>query len=287
MGKLPRTIVVAALGAAFAASALAGEGVIEINQASALAGGVTTGDTAGFPVTLNDPGAYRLTGGLDSTGTPSPQNVSLIAIAADRVTLDLGGFTLRGPTVCTGAGATIACTPVGTGAGISASGVSDLTVRNGRVEGSGGVGIFVGARGRVEDVTVQSCGGTGISCGVGCLLRRVLSAQNASNGVSLDEGSAVFESAVLDNGGQGILANVGGALLRHNVASGNRFSGVVGHGGALLLGNVAVSNGTGLSLGAATEAGFSDNVTSGNPSGNVSGVGVNLGGNACGGALCP
>ena len=30
----------------------ASDGVIEINQASAIAGGVTPGDTAGFPVTL-------------------------------------------------------------------------------------------------------------------------------------------------------------------------------------------------------------------------------------------
>ena len=46
------------------APALAVDGVIEINQARALAGGVTPGDTAGFPVSLNDSGSYRLTSDL-------------------------------------------------------------------------------------------------------------------------------------------------------------------------------------------------------------------------------
>ncbi len=40
------------------------DGVIEINQPRALAGGVTATDGAGFPVTLDHPGSYRLTGNL-------------------------------------------------------------------------------------------------------------------------------------------------------------------------------------------------------------------------------
>ncbi len=50
---------------ALAGPALAVDGVIEINQASALAGGVTPGDSPGFPIHLNNSGAYRLTGDLD------------------------------------------------------------------------------------------------------------------------------------------------------------------------------------------------------------------------------
>lgn len=45
-----------ALGAlllGLAGSAWAVDGVIDINQARALAGGVTPGDTAGFPVTIS------------------------------------------------------------------------------------------------------------------------------------------------------------------------------------------------------------------------------------------
>ena len=40
-----------------AGQAYAVDGVIEINQARALAGGVTPGDTAGFPVTISVSGS--------------------------------------------------------------------------------------------------------------------------------------------------------------------------------------------------------------------------------------
>ncbi len=40
------------------ASAFAVDGVIEINNSSADAGDITPGDSAGFPVTLSEPGSY-------------------------------------------------------------------------------------------------------------------------------------------------------------------------------------------------------------------------------------
>ena len=47
-----------------AGPALAADGVIEINQAAVLEGGVTPSDTPGFPVTLDASGSYILTGNL-------------------------------------------------------------------------------------------------------------------------------------------------------------------------------------------------------------------------------
>jgi len=44
--------------------ALAVDGVIEINQARANAGGVTLSDGPGFPVTIDHNGSYRLTSDL-------------------------------------------------------------------------------------------------------------------------------------------------------------------------------------------------------------------------------
>ena len=55
-------ILSVALTLAWSSVAWAVDGVIEINQHRALAGGVTAGDTAGFPVTLSQRGSYRLTG---------------------------------------------------------------------------------------------------------------------------------------------------------------------------------------------------------------------------------
>ncbi len=71
-------ITVALLLSAFAAHA--GDGVIEISQTQAEAGGVTSGDTPGFPVTLSAPGSYRLTSNLDVRNEPSPADISAIVV---------------------------------------------------------------------------------------------------------------------------------------------------------------------------------------------------------------
>jgi hypothetical protein len=86
-----RSISAAALAAlAFAAlPALAVDGVVLIDQNKALAGNVTPGDAAGFPVTLSRPGSYRLSGNLTA-----PAGVHGFVIASPGVTLDLNGFTL-------------------------------------------------------------------------------------------------------------------------------------------------------------------------------------------------
>ena len=57
------------LGLGLATPALAVDGVIEINQARAMAGGITAGDNPGFPVNLTESGSYRLTS--DLTVAPS------------------------------------------------------------------------------------------------------------------------------------------------------------------------------------------------------------------------
>jgi hypothetical protein len=70
----------------------AGDGVILIDQNRALAGNVTPVDAPGFPVTITQPGSYRLSGNLTAGA-----NVSGIEILASNVTLDLNGFTISGP----------------------------------------------------------------------------------------------------------------------------------------------------------------------------------------------
>jgi hypothetical protein len=75
-----------------ALQAQAVDGVILIDQAKSLAGGVTPGDEPGFPVTISQPGSYRLAGNLRV-----PEGVRGVVIGARHVTLDLNGFTLSGP----------------------------------------------------------------------------------------------------------------------------------------------------------------------------------------------
>jgi hypothetical protein len=80
--------------------------VVNISQAKALAGGVTPGDAPGFPVTISQPGSYKLTGNL----TVTDPAVADIHITSPHVTLDLGGFLVKGPNQCSGNGFTLICT---------------------------------------------------------------------------------------------------------------------------------------------------------------------------------
>ena len=49
---------------ALATPALAVDGVLEINQTCAVQTGCFAGDSPGFPVTITQPGSYRLTSNL-------------------------------------------------------------------------------------------------------------------------------------------------------------------------------------------------------------------------------
>src|SRR5256885_13905531 len=98
------------------------DGAVLINQSAALAGNVTPGDTPGFPVTISVSGSYKLSGNL----TVPDANTSAIQISADHVTIDLNGFSIIGPVVCTGF--PITCTPHGSGSGIDGGGA-----RNGAI----------------------------------------------------------------------------------------------------------------------------------------------------------
>src|SRR5262249_14150677 len=107
-------LLLSLLAAIAALPAYAVDGVIEINHARALAGGVTPGDGAGYPVTLSQPGSYRLTGSLSA-----PAGTDAISITAARVSLDLNGFRIGSTS---GAG------------GSDAAGQDDTNVRQGAVE---------------------------------------------------------------------------------------------------------------------------------------------------------
>src|SRR5437660_11740367 len=93
---------------ACAIPAYAVDGVVLINQSAALAGNVTPGDAPGFPVTISAAGSYRLSGNL----TVNDANTTAIQITADNVAIDLNGFSIIGPTVCSGSPVT-ACSPAG------------------------------------------------------------------------------------------------------------------------------------------------------------------------------
>src|SRR5688572_28472467 len=89
----------ALISAALPGTAFAVDGQIANTQARAMAGGITPGDTPGFPVTITQPGSYVLSGNLTVPVESAGGQTLAIRIAADGVWLDLNGFSIIGPGV--------------------------------------------------------------------------------------------------------------------------------------------------------------------------------------------
>ena len=267
-------LLVAALGAG---NALAVDGVVEINQARAQTGGVTPADTPGFPVTISVRGSYRLTGDLRVPDA----NTTAINVRTSDVTVDLNGFGIYGPTVCTQqADSSVSCVPTGNGDGVRALGATpadfeNVTVKNGTIRGLGRWGaVLAGNQARVEYMRAYSNGLSGL----------------AVNSLTLTRGGSVVFSSSVNNGNDGIFVGSDG-LARGNVAVGNGRNGIRANSRSLVLDNTMTKNAiTGLNV--SSGAGYGNNVISDNNGGNanpqVSGAGVEIGGNVCGvNTVCP
>ena len=257
--------VAAALLTALPAFAI--DGVTLIDQNKALAGNVTPGDAPGFPITISQPGSYRLSSNL----TVADGNTSAIQIAADHVTLDLNGFAILGPVDCTRG-----CSSSGIGVGVQTfpqpgqNPRFDITVRNGTVQGMGSHGIeLTGDSNLVEHVAVRSNGGNGISLidsgdatrGGGSTVRHSMALRNSGIGISITRGVAASNTSSL-NASTGIVVLTGSAL--YNLISDNS-GGLVMQSGHYI-GNLMTTNG-----GAAVVGGLNQgqNMCNNNPCANA------------------
>jgi hypothetical protein len=227
-----------------------------VDQSKVLNGGVSAGDAPGFPLTLSEPGLYRLTGNL----TVSDPNLDAVQITADGVTLDLNGYSIVGPVSCTGSGAQLNCAPTpASGVGVRAS-QRQVTVRRGTIRGFG-AGVLAGALSRVEDMSISHMNGTGIAAGATSAVARNVVNQTM---VGIQSWGLVRDNVV--SGAR----NVGIGLIAPGIASGNLVTG---------------GGGTGLQLPSGTAAAF--NVLTLNDGLAVSGQGLSLGDantNLCGAA---
>lgn len=235
-----KPLVLCLSGLAMLATAAQAQGVVQIDQKDALQGRVTPGDTPGFPITISQRGSYRL---MSNLVVPDPSTTA-IQITADDVALDLNGFSIVGPNVCTPN--PVRCTFTGGGIGVmavAASGPSpaNVRVRNGVVRGMGGHGIrMMGDGARVENVQSVMNGGPGIVVG---------------------EGSVVDSVAKLNGSGTAIV----GSIVRNCVAAQNVF-GIFVRPGGVATGNMAYGNsGGGISITNASASGNTamDNATYG------------------------
>lgn len=215
-----------------AATAFAVDGVVLIDQRAAMAGKVTTGDAAGFPVTISQPGAYRLTSNL----TVPDAATTAIQITADDVSLDLNGFAIIGPNTCSGN--PVQCTYSG-GAGIGIMAVAP-------------VGVISPANVRVMNGVVRGMGGHGIRMlGDGTVVERVHSLMNGGPGIVVGEGAVIDSMAKYNATGAAVV----GLIVRGTVSTNNVF-GIFIRPGGVASNNTAANNAVGgISLNNATAVG--------------------------------
>lgn len=233
--EIGRSLYLAAAVLAFAQDGTAIEGVTLINQKAALSGKVTNLDTPGFPVTISEPGSYRLSGNI----VVPDANSTAIEITSDNVTLDLNGFTISGPNSCQPN--PIRCTQSGSGIGVVAVGKAgaaspaNVKVMNGFVRGMGGHGIRM--------------------MGNGTFVQNVVSMSNGGPGIVVGEGSVIDSVATLNASNVAIV----GLIVRGCTASNNVF-GIAVRPGGIASGNVVYSNSlTGITLNNATATGNTSN----------------------------
>jgi hypothetical protein len=235
--------VAACLLLAIASSARATDGVVEINQAKAQAGGVTGGDAPGFPVVINAPGSYRLTSALQ-VGALGAADTDVIQITADDVALDLNGFTIscRRNTIpsspCAGG--------AGIGRGIVATGIN-VRIENGTIRDMASDGVLMGANGVyvLDAVLFRDNGGNGFRAGITSdgRIQRSGFVSNLGAGLSFASNSValLLQSTTHDNAGSGILAEAGASIFGSESRlrdEPNLVTGLGPLGGCIVLGSV-------------------------------------------------
>lgn len=237
--------------------AIAGDGVLEINQTCALQTGCFAGDTPGFPVTIATAGSYRLTSNL----VVPNDDTDGIRISTSDVGIDLNRFAVIRSSCLDN---NTICRPnAGTGSGIETTAASSrgISVRNGSVTGMGDFGLSLGEQAEVRDVLVRWNGGDGIFVGLGSSVSEAVVFENGGDGIVADSGSGVVDNAIYDNAGDGIETG-GGCNVRGNTVRAN-------NGVALRLGN---------------QSSYRENALTSNGGGCTVG-GVNAGDNNCNGSV--
>jgi hypothetical protein len=264
------SFVVGAVAALYIAEpAHAVDGTTLIDQNRALAGNITPGDAAGFPVTISRGGSYRLSGNLT---VPDVLTTAISIETGEPVSLDLNGFSIIGPH--TGGPRSCQAVTPGKGVGTGAANSNTVEIKNGTIRGMGCEGILlIGFANSVQNMRVRGNGGTGIQ----------VSGLIANNTISA-------------NGGEGI--STFNAVITGNHIDFNEAQGIVSFAG-VVSNNVVVNNGAvglfvpGNSGNPGTSVGYSNNTFIGNNGGGAQTFGgIQLGANLCGpntlaGTLCP
>lgn len=125
------------------------------------------GKPGNFPLTISQPGSYKLTQNL-----VVPGGTHGIVITASDVTLDLNGFTVSGNTSCGGGYTAMYCTGSPDSVGIEAGAANMVSIRNGQVSHFG-IGVRLGFGGVVDDLRIGTISSIGLVVGTGSTARNL------------------------------------------------------------------------------------------------------------------
>ena len=199
----------ATLVAAPASAVTLDNGIVLITQADAVAGGITPGDTPGFPVTLSETGSYRFASNLLVTTL-----VNGIEVRAPEITIDMNGFRLAGSAQGrNGITSFFRALTVMNGSirGFTLDGVrtigSDLVVDNMRITDNGRNGVIAdsfnpGTNGDSVSVTNSDISRNlyGVTCTNYCLIQNNTISGNSQTGFTIHGlGGIVLNNTVTGN----------------------------------------------------------------------------------------
>jgi hypothetical protein len=148
-----------------------------------------------------------------------------INVYAGGTRIDLNGFSSTSETACSGQPP--ACSPVGTGVGINASGARDVRIVNRRIAGFGINGVSLFEEGAISEVTIESNGLGGITAEEGCLITDDIVRRNGGIGIQAGPASRAVANVVTRNAGLGISTPLT-SVVKDNAVSLNVGSGTAG-----------------------------------------------------------
>lgn len=229
------------------APATAADGIHEINQAC-VAEGCFPGDDPGFPVTIPARGSYQLTSNLDLRNEVDPEDVTAIEVS------------ITGPE---NAGAvTIDLNGFGIFGETSCLGTPPTQC----TPLGTGVGIFsLGNRITVRNGFIQGMGSHCINLVSDAQVEKVRVSSCGGNGIELGPNSRVRDNSVWQTWGHGIVMNGGPSQVTDNIVVGTHQDGLL----------------------APARVAYGGNSFDSNDGDAISGLGVQISTNICGGVPCP
>ncbi len=212
------------------------QGYTEVNQA-------VVDSSGGFPYSISQPGYYQLTG--DIVKPAGAGNVAAVLISASDVTLDLNGFQIEGPGICSRNASTGAVTCSGhvPGSGIQESGGNtNVRVRNGTVHGFFNGISTTAVSAELADLVIYDNAFLGASAiGDTSRVERVTAIRNGTTGISIQNNSIVESCDASQNDDYGVSANLA-STVRFTEAMGNRLGGMSLNSQAVFTGNTVMDN---------------------------------------------